>query len=254
MIKMANNNNQTGANPGGNSGSGKNQGGNGQKAPGAQPTKVQQPAQQPAQQSQIKLEDLVKEEANFFAKEDKATKEVEKDFFVGYANIITQERKGNINYKKAAVELSNAVHGSYLKNFLGVDLLSVKDSDKKSNYIAAAATMTGIDSLSLEKNLLKSVNGASVDLFKDFNSTLAQSLAQFSQKATLYRIKDKTKGKEDEVAKQLVATLPKQYQSKALDLYRVDPTRVTQDVLMEVANKLSETRQYDQKLKDFTNP
>ncbi len=237
MVKMTNNNNPSGANPGGNSNSGnKNQ--------GAQPPKTQQP--------QFKLEDLIKKETEFFASNDKAIKEVEKDFLVGYANVITQERKGNVNYKTAAVELSNTVHESYLKNLLGVDLSSVKD--KKSNLIAMAAMMTGIDSLSLEKSFLKSVDGASAEIFNNYQSTLAQSLAQFNQRATLYRIKNEIKGKESEVVKQLVDVLPKEYQSKATDLYRVDPTRITQDILVEVMKKYSALQQEKQKLANLTNP
>ena len=258
MVKMANNKPQTGANPGNNSGSNssKNQGGNGSKTPGAKQPAAQpstQP-QQPPQQKQFNLEDLIKEETGFFAKNDKAMKEVGKDLFVGYAKIITQERNGNVNYKKAAVELSDAVHTSYLKRFLGVDISSVKDDTKKSNYLAMAAAMTGIDSLSLEKSFLKSTDGASLDIFETYSSTLNKSLAQLNQRATLYRIKKKIQGKEDEVANKLVATLPKQHQSKVLDLYKMDPTRLTQDLLMEVVKKYSDTQQYEEKLKSLLNP
>ena len=246
---MANNNPQTGANPGGNSNSGnKNQ--------GAQPPKTQQPAkQQPTQQpTQFKLEDIIKKGTEFFANNDKAIKEVEKDFLVGYANIVTQERNGNINYNAAAVKLADTVHESYVKNILGVDLSSIRDSEKRSNLLATAAMMTGIDSLSLEKSFLKSIDGASVDIFNNYQSTLTQSLAQFNQRTTLYRIKSEIKGKESEVAKQLVATLPKQYQSKAADLYRVDPTRITQDILVEVMKRYSTLQQEKQKWIGLTNP
>ncbi len=267
MVKMANNKPQTGANPGNNSGSNssKNQGGNGSKTPGAKQPAAQtsQPAKQVSSQSsqqtqqptQFKLEDLVGNEAKgFFARNDKARTEVGKDFLVNYANIVTQERKGKVNYAVASNAVVNNLYKSLWKNLFGINLEKDVKSEFKDNYLAAAAMITGIDALSLEKNLLKSVNGASVDVFQNFHSTLDKSLVQFGQRAETYRIKNMINGRENEVAKQLVKTLPQKYQDKALTLYEMTPEKLTQDLLIKIAEEYSKTQQYEQKIKDLTNP